>query len=78
MKFKTWCGTKEIELDTCPFCGSEPTVTHIGNDHTKKRKIEVKCPKCRIKRVDAALHHGFAFIEEAAAKNWNQRPLKSS
>jgi len=74
MKFKTWCGQKEIELDDCPFCGGEPKVMHIGNDHTKKRKIEVSCPKCRIKRIDAAIYHGFDFLEKIAAEHWNQRP----
>lgn len=73
MKYKTWCETKEIELNDCPFCGGEPKVSHIGNDHTKKRKIEIKCSKCRIKRTDAALIHSFSWLEDVSAKNWNQQ-----
>ncbi len=49
-------------------------MNHIGNEYTKSRKIEVKCPSCRIKRVDAAFKHGFDFLENAAMKNWNQTP----
>lgn len=75
---KSWCGTKEIKLIDCPFCGSKPRMIHIGNDHTKKRKIEVKCPSCRIKRVDAAISHSFEWLEDIAAKNWNQRPTNES
>lgn len=73
MKIKSYDETKEIEFLPCPFCGGEPKVRHIGNDHTKKRVVEVVCPKCRIKRRDGALIQGFAWLEDIAAKNWNQR-----
>jgi len=73
MKFKSWDNTKEIELSNCPFCGSEPIIKHIGNDYTKTRSIEIKCPKCRIKRIDAALRYDFSWLEKVAAGNWNQR-----
>ncbi len=75
MKFKSWDNTKEIELSNCPFCGSEPIIKHIGNDYTKTRSIEIKCPKCRIKRIDTALRQGFSWLEEVATKNWNQRSM---
>ena len=73
MKFKSWDNTKELTLLNCPFCGTEPEVGHIGNDHTKRREIEIKCPKCRIKRTDAALRYGFDFLEKVAVEAWNQR-----
>lgn len=73
MKFKTWDETIEIELLPCPFCGGEPKVQHYGNDRTKRRSIVVKCSKCRVQREDATLRHDFAWIEKAAAENWNQR-----
>lgn len=75
MKFKSWDNTKEITLLNCPFCDTEPEIRYIGNDYTKKRMIEVKCPKCRIKRTDAALRYGFDFLEKIAVEAWNQRVL---
>ena len=73
MKFKTWDNTKEIELLNCPFCGTAPIVKHIGNEHTKKRTIEISCPKCRVKKIDGAIAYGFGWLEDVAVKNWNQR-----
>jgi len=70
MKFKSWDNTKEIELLNCPFCDAEPKVSHIGNEHTKKCMIEIKCPKYRIKRTDAVLRHEFDFLEKA---EWRKR-----
>ena len=73
MKFKTWNNEKELTLLNCPFCGADPIVKHIGNDYAKKRAIEIKCPKCRIKRTDAALRLKFEWLEKIAVENWNQR-----
>lgn len=61
------------ELLPCPFCGTNPIVETIGNDYTKSRKITIKCPSCRIQRTDAALRHGFEWLEEVAADQWNSR-----
>lgn len=70
---KSYCGKKEIDLLICPFCGGKPIVKHIGNNFTKSRKVEIKCPDCRIKRVDAALNHDFDWLEKVAIEGWNQR-----
>lgn len=67
-----------MELLPCPFCGSEPEKIFIGNQYTKKRSIEVKCHKCRCKRVDAAIHHSHDWLDEVSTKNWNQRPEESA
>ena len=73
MLFKTWDNSNKIKLLDCPFCGAEPSVTHIGNNHTKIRKLIIKCPQCRIKRVDAALKNNFDFLEKVASEQWNNR-----
>ena len=76
MKVKSFDETKEYELLDCPFCGSSPDIRYIGNHHTKKRKIEIYCSKCRIKRTDAAMKFGFVWLEEIAVNQWNQRTVK--
>ena len=46
---------------------------HVGNEYTKSRKVVIKCPKCRITRTDAALTHGFDWLDNVAIAAWNQR-----
>ena len=69
-------GYEDPSFNDCPFCGSAPRIIRIGNDATKKRKVMVSCPKCRIERTDAAINHGFDWIMDVARKNWNQAPIK--
>lgn len=58
---------------SCPFCGGEAKKTFIGNNHTKSRKIEVKCTKCFTKQVTATIRYGFDKCEEWANEKWNSR-----
>ena len=60
-------------LKPCPFCGGEANLHHVGNEYTKSRKVVIKCPKCRIARTDAALTHGFDWLDNVAIAAWNQR-----
>ena len=62
------------KLKPCPFCGGEAEKKFIGNNHTKKRSIEIKCKSCRVKRVDAALYQSHEWLDDVATRNWNQRP----
>lgn len=62
------------KLDLCAFCGGTASATYVGNDRSKKRSITVKCSVCRVRRTDAALRHGFDWLEDIAIKGWNQRP----
>jgi Lar family restriction alleviation protein len=61
------------ELKPCPFCGDAPEMQHIGNAHTKSRKIVIKCNGCRIQRTDAAIRHDFNWLEKLAIEQWNKR-----
>lgn len=64
------------ELKDCPFCGSKPTMKHIGNDHTKTRAVEVKCSniECRVARTDKAFRNDHAWLTAVAVEGWNRRP----
>ena len=61
------------ELKPCPFCGGEPTVTYIGNEHTKIRFIKIQCSGCRFERTDSALKFGFEWLDGIASAAWNRR-----
>ncbi len=73
MEFQPFEGDKMIYLLVCPFCGSDPSIKHIGNNYTRARKIEIKCTACGIKRMDATIKHNFEWLERIAAENWNKR-----
>lgn len=61
------------KLLPCPFCGGEPEFITIGNDYTKKRKVEIKCKKCRVKRTTAALRFNLEWCGRKAIEAWNER-----
>lgn len=67
------------KLLNCPFCGSEPKVKRIGNEHTKRRSIEVKCSGslCRASQVNAAIHHDFKWLQDVSIKAWNNRGIEN-
>ena len=50
------------DLKPCPFCGGEAVKIFIGNEYTKKRSVEIKCKKCRVKRVNAAIYHDHDWL----------------
>jgi hypothetical protein len=58
---------------SCPFCGGEPNLSFIGNNHTKKRKVEIKCKKCRITLVNAGLRYNHEDIAKWSISSWNMR-----
>ena len=73
--FLNWRQAEEM-LQDCPFCGGRPRVTPIGNEHSARRVVIIKCKKCRVERRDASLKFGFDFLWNAARDNWNQRPME--
>ena len=66
----------DIKLLPCPFCGGIPEKTFIGNEHSKKRSMEIRCPDCRIERVTGAIRMSSDWLNEMAIKEWNQRAPK--
>jgi formate dehydrogenase maturation protein FdhE len=61
------------ELKTCPFCGSKPTLSRVGNDCTKDRKVIIRCPHCRVQRTHGAIRFDMNWLEDEAIKDWNRR-----
>ena len=65
----------KTELLPCPFCNSKARLVKIGNDHTKKRSVNIKCTNksCRIERTTGAIRFGHDFCEKEIVKHWNTR-----
>ena len=58
---------------SCPFCGGEPELTFIGNDYSKKRKVEIKCRGCRVTLVNAGIRSGSEQLAKLSIEAWNKR-----
>lgn len=65
--------TNKTELMPCPFCKGEPILEEIGNDHTKKRSVTIKCKSCRVKLTNAALKHPMQWLIDVSISQWNTR-----
>lgn len=61
------------ELLPCPMCGAEPDAIEVGNDHTKKRSLTIKCPKCRVQITNSAMRFSMEWLHEISANQWNCR-----
>lgn len=57
----------------CPFCGSDPHIEFIGNNHTIERRIVIKCQRCRIGFENAAKRHDTEWLLDASIKHYNKR-----
>jgi hypothetical protein len=60
-------------IKPCPFCGNDATVIKIGNDHSKKRKLKIKCSNrfCRAEQTTAAVIHSLDCCGKEAIKTCN-------
>lgn len=73
MLYRSYDNTRMIHLLACPCCGCDDLkIIHIGNDRTKSRKLTIQC-KCGIRRTDAAIRHGFDWLEDISQERWNTR-----
>ena len=73
IEINSWDSKTKLKVLKCPCCGGDPELKYIGNDFSKKRSIEIKCLKCRLKRKDSALTHSFLWLEEVCIRYWNKR-----
>ena len=67
--------TELPELLECPFCGGKPIAYLKGNEHTKRRSITIKCPKCLVERTTGAITQSTDWLEGKAIQLWNNRYL---
>ena len=61
------------KLKPCPFCNGEAVFEYIGNEYTKSRKLKIKCSNCRVQLTNAAMKHGFDWLERITIEAWNTR-----
>lgn len=61
------------ELKPCPFCGGEPVLTQHGNNDTRKRGTEIKCPACFVVHKVYAIRNTLDWTTEQAIERWNAR-----
>lgn len=57
----------------CPFCGSEPKLTFIGNDYSKSRRVEIKCTGCRVTMANDGIRVGSEQLAKWSIEAWNKR-----
>jgi len=58
---------------SCPFCGGEPELTFIGNDYSKKRKVQIKCKGCRVTMINAGIRFDSEKLARLSIADWNRR-----
>lgn len=57
----------------CPFCGENANLTFIGNDYSKKRKVEIRCKGCRATMVNAGIRTKSEELAKYSIEAWNKR-----
>lgn len=71
--------SKKLGLKPCQ-CGGIVVIGEIGNAHTKRRCLEMKCTKCFIKRKQCIINSSgalsFADLKSGMIEKWNKRPAE--
>jgi len=65
-------------LLACPFCGAQPHVRHIGNEHLKDQVCEIACSTwgCFARQRVGILNkrgHTYDWAEQKCREKWNTR-----
>ena len=75
-KTKTPLSKSNVEgfvMEPCPLCKKEVSKAFIGNNHTKKRSIEIKCRPCNLTMKMSALRFSHEWLDEKITETWNKR-----
>jgi hypothetical protein len=74
-EYKTHSGNVFLAdvIISCPFCGGEPQLTFIGNDYSKKRKVEIKCMGCRVTLINDGIRSSSEQLAKWSIEAWNKR-----
>lgn len=62
-----------MHLSPCPICKNKVELKEIGNNHTQKRTIEIKCKKCHLKMEQSAIRFDMEWLKKAVLGMWNIR-----
>jgi len=64
-----------MNIKDCPCCGSIAIIIEIGNNHTKKRSVEIKCTNsmCRLKMINKAIKNDIEWLIITSVESWNKR-----
>lgn len=65
--------TRVFTLLGCPFCGGEPAITFIGNNHTKSRKVKIWCDNCNAEMTMGVIKFGIQWLINKIMNCWNNR-----
>ena len=62
-------------LFACPFCGGDPKLIRVGNDHTRKRSVRIECSTfgCTVKMTVGAIRYSHDWCENVIREKWNRR-----
>ena len=62
-------------LFACPFCGGDPKLIRVGNDHTRKRSVRIECSTfgCTVKMTVGAIRYSHDWCENVIREKWNTR-----
>ncbi len=54
------------------ICGGDTIITITGNEHTRTRKVNIRCIECRTERTDAGVLWSTERLTESAIRRWNK------
>jgi hypothetical protein len=72
-------GLSSTGLLACPFCGKAPNLTQIGNYHTPKRGIRIKCTTIGCVEFNVCvIRNTLEWADQKAREKWNTRIIDAN